>query len=151
MEFNSILEHKFKDGILIFKTRYVGDIDEAIVDIPFVVLENDEPVIVTRYIKEHVVEDKRQGHYNTWSKKTLKYHTRTIRRLYRLFEMDLKLTKMEQLKIRKINKAKGENKFGIKIPRSVKEALMFDKENKNTKWVDAIAKEIQNLLKLYQN
>ena len=31
MEFNSILDHKFKDGILIFNTRYVGDIDEAIV------------------------------------------------------------------------------------------------------------------------
>ena len=44
MEFNSILGHKFKDGVLIFKTRYVGDIDEAIVDIPFGVLKKDEPV-----------------------------------------------------------------------------------------------------------
>ena len=98
MEFNSILEHKFKDGVLIFKTRYMGDVDEAIVDIPFGVLKKDEPVIVAGYIKEHVVEDKRQGHYNTWAKKTLKYHTRTIRRLHRLFDMDLKLTKKEQLK-----------------------------------------------------
>ena len=62
MEFNSILEHKFKDGVLIFKTRYVGDVVEAIVDISFGVLKKDEPVIVPGYIKEHVVEDKRQGH-----------------------------------------------------------------------------------------
>ena len=56
---------------------------------------------------------------------------------------------MEQLKIRKINKTRNEkNKFGIRIPRNVKEALMFDKENKNTKWADAICKEIHTLLKL---
>ena len=59
MEFNLIFKHKFKDGVLIFKTRYVGDVDEAIVDIPFGVLKKDEPVIVARYIKEHVVEGKR--------------------------------------------------------------------------------------------
>ena len=53
--------------------------DEAIVDIPFGVSKKDEPVIVARYIKEYVVEDKRQGDYNTWAKKTLKCHTRTIR------------------------------------------------------------------------
>ena len=114
MGFNSILDHKFKNGILIFKTRYVGDIDEAIVEIPFGILKKDEPVIVPRYIKEHVVEDKRQGHYNTWSKKTLKYHTRTIRRLHRLFEMDLKLTKMEQLKSGKLTKPRVKINLALK-------------------------------------
>ena len=64
IELNSILEHKFEDGILISKTKYVGDIDEAIVDINFGgIKEKNEPDIVTRYIKEHVVENKQQGHY----------------------------------------------------------------------------------------
>ena len=108
--------------------------DKAIVDIPFGVLKKDEPAIVARYIKEHVVEGKRQGHYNTWAKKTLKYHTRTIRRLRRLYDVDMKLTKKEQLKIRKVCNNKNEkNKFGIKISRNAREALLFDKENKNTK------------------
>ena len=63
--------------------------------------------------------------------------------------MDLKLTKNKQLKIRKISKNRNEkNKFGIEIPQNVREALLFDKENKNTKWADAICKEIQTLLKL---
>ena len=53
-------------------------------------MKKEELVIVARYIKEHVVEDKRQGHYNAWAKRTLKYHTRTLRRLHRLFDMDLK-------------------------------------------------------------
>ena len=93
------------------------------------VLKKNEPVILAGYIKEHVVEDKRQGHYNTWAKKTLKYHTKTIRRLHRLFDMDLELTKKKQLKIRKICKNKSEKKkFGIKIPGNVREALLFDKE-----------------------
>ena len=37
--------------------------------------------------------------------------------------------------------------FGIKIPRTVEEALRFDKENGNSLWADAIAKETNSLLK----
>ena len=52
--------------------------------------------------------------------------------------------------VRRINKNNSEkNKFGIKIPRNVKEALLFDKESKITKWADAISKKVQNLLKMY--
>ena len=74
---------------------------------------------------------------------------RTIRRLHRLYDVDMKLTKKEQLKIRTISNNKNEkNKFGIKIPGNAREALLLDKENKNTKWADVICKQIQNLLKL---
>ena len=38
--------------------------------------------------------------------------------------------------------------FNIKIPRNVKEALLFDKINENMKWTDAIAKEMDALMKL---
>jgi hypothetical protein len=36
-------------------------------------------------------------------------------------------------------------KFGIKVPRSIKEALMLDADNKNTLWQDAIIKEMTNV------
>ena len=36
-------------------------------------------------------------------------------------------------------------KFGIPIPRNTHEALLFDKQNGNTKWADAIAKEMTGL------
>ena len=39
-------------------------------------------------------------------------------------------------------------KLGVKIPRNMKEALLFDKENKNNKWMDAVAKEIDALKRL---
>ena len=39
-------------------------------------------------------------------------------------------------------------KFGIKIPNSTREALLFDKLNNDTKWGDAIAKEMNGLCRL---
>ena len=36
-------------------------------------------------------------------------------------------------------------KMGIKVPRNIQEALLFDKENGNTKWADAIMKEMEGL------
>ena len=35
--------------------------------------------------------------------------------------------------------------FGYLIPRSYKEALEFDKENNNTKWVDATREEMDSI------
>ena len=44
------------------------------------------------------------------------------------------------------NKRNLENKrrerFGIKIPNTTREALVLDNENNDTKWVEAIAKEM---------
>lgn len=37
-------------------------------------------------------------------------------------------------------------KYGHKVPRSVKEALQFDKENEDHRWRDAIAKEMGNVI-----
>ena len=40
---------------------------------------------------------------------------------------------------------KRNEKFGISLPKNVKEALQLDKENGNTLWADAIATEIKNV------
>jgi hypothetical protein len=37
------------------------------------------------------------------------------------------------------------HKFGVKIPKSVKEAIAFDAENGNTLWWDATCKEMKNM------
>ena len=37
------------------------------------------------------------------------------------------------------------HKFGIRIPKDVEEAIKIDKENGNTLWQDAIAKEMGNV------
>jgi hypothetical protein len=37
------------------------------------------------------------------------------------------------------------HKFGIEIPKTVKEALALDRKNGNTLWADAIAKEMREV------
>ena len=55
---------------------------------------------------------------------------------------------MKQSKNARNAKIKNREKFGIRIPRNVREALQFDRENGNTKWADAIAKEMNALQRL---
>ncbi len=40
---------------------------------------------------------------------------------------------------------KRTHKFGIEVPKTVKEALALDRKNGNTLWVDAIAKEMKEV------
>ena len=47
--------------------------------------------------------------------------------------------------MRKTNKVK----MGVKIPHNILEALLFDRENKNTHWADAIMKEMAGLERLH--
>ena len=166
--FERIVEHEFKDGVLIFKALFISSQDEEMdFEIPFNILKRDAPVEVARYISLHVVEQKRNGRYNNWAKKVLKNHNRNIRRLYRMYNVDKTIrvarTKRgikNQHTIRRNNttNASGEKakkkkpimteKFGIKIPQNTRQALLLDRINKNTKWADAIAKEMDGLDRL---
>jgi hypothetical protein len=43
---------------------------------------------------------------------------------------------------------RGETKYGVQVPRNVREAFRLDEENKNMLWMDALSKEILALQKL---
>jgi hypothetical protein len=45
-------------------------------------------------------------------------------------------------------KYKNKVKMGIEVPRNTREALLFNKQNKNTLWADAILKEMSGLRRL---
>jgi hypothetical protein len=156
-KFDRILDHEFKDGVLLLKTRYCDDdIGEHDLTVPFPILKRDVPLELARFIRDKVVEDKRGGHYNLWAKSTLKAHARGIRRLYRSYNVDsmyrsyrtrrAKANRMPK-NARNAQAANDNNKIkmGIKIPRNTKETLFFDKLNKNTLWADAIFKEMCGL------
>ena len=49
-------------------------------------------------------------------------------------------------KLRKTQVAKTNLKFGLVVPKSVKEALDIDRKNGNTYWNDAIKKELKNVI-----
>ena len=83
-----------------------------------------------------MVENRRGGKYNTWAKKILVRAQRTIRRLKRIYNIS-KLTRLfnqHEIKVRRIscnrrNQKKGIRvKYGIEVPRNVKEALLMDKK-----------------------
>jgi hypothetical protein len=40
---------------------------------------------------------------------------------------------------------KRTHKFGIELPKTIKEAFALDKKNGNTFWADAIAKEVKDV------
>jgi len=159
-KFDRILDYEFKDGVLILKARYYDDdIGEHDLAVPFPILKRDVPLELARFIRDKVVEDKRGGHYNLWAKSTLKAHARGVRRLYRIYNVDptYRIYRTRRAKTNRMSKnarnaeatkIKNTVKMGIKVPRNTKEALLFDRINKNTLWADAIFKEMCGLRRL---
>jgi len=150
---------------------------DNVVEVPFGIMKKDEPVSLAKYIKRYVVESsRRNGTFNVWATKVLKANARAIRRLYRIKEVDKAFriggtkvsrrnrqlmrgevldTKDCQKEIkRKLSrnarnqKKKIREKFGIKISRNTREALLLDKKNGDSKWAEAICKEMDALERL---
>ena len=159
-KFDRILDYEFKDGVLLLKTKYLDDdIGEHDLTVPFPILKRDVPLELAHFIRDNVLEDKRGGHYNTWAKSTLKSHARGVRRLYRAYNVDsmYRTYRTRRAKANRMSKNartaietkhKNKVKMGIDVPRNTKEALLFDKQNKNTLWADAIFKEMCGLRRL---
>ena len=151
-EFNRIKSHYWDNGILTFTVELTSGTTYSI---PFTLLKTDRPIEVAKYIKHNVVENKRGGKYEQWSKKILTRAQRIIRRMNRHYNigriMRLKLCK--EMKIRRTSKNqrtlkdKNRTKFGIVIPNNVKHALLLDKQNNNQAWAEAILKEMNALTK----
>ena len=89
------------------------------------------------------------------AKKTLQDYDRDISRITRLYDFYLdENNNIYSVRRAVINKGKRKRKpfkekprykYGVKIPRDVKEALEFDKENGNNKWAEEMKLEIQSL------
>jgi hypothetical protein len=154
--FDRILDHVFKDGTLELRVQYRGGLETHILDVPFTILKKDVPLELARYIRAKVIDAIRHGFYNTWAKQTLKNHNRCVRRLYHVYNVDsvLRTRRAAFNNTTRVSrntrnaKEKKKEKFGIRIPRNTKEALIFDKENNNSLWAETIAKEMDALHRL---
>eukprot|EP00957_Ditylum_brightwellii_P087159 6633279-Ditylum_brightwellii.AAC.1 len=90
-ELDVIVDHHFKDGILILKTRNYSESNNSkdVWEAPFNALKKDTPLEVARYIQNHVTEASRKnGHYTTWTRNILKQATRSVKRMHHLFGAD---------------------------------------------------------------
>mmetsp|Transcript_19112 Transcript_19112/g.53224 ORF Transcript_19112/g.53224 Transcript_19112/m.53224 type:complete len:211 (+) Transcript_19112:619-1251(+) len=86
-EFRKILNHHWKDGILIFKAQFVTDVGNVVLDIPLRILQKDQPVQCAKYIKMYIVENssrRSSGPLGTWADSVLKENSNIIRRLRRV-------------------------------------------------------------------
>jgi hypothetical protein len=78
------------------------------------------------------------------------YHAYNVDALYRVYKTRRAKTNRMSKNARTEIQTKHKNKvkMGIEVPRNTREALLFDKQNKNTLWADAIFKEMSGLRKL---
>ena len=93
--------------------------------IPLYQVKDANPIKLAEYAISHGIQN--EPAFNWWVRQILRKRDRII-------------SKMKSRRLRK-----PRMKFGIKIPRNVKEALQFDKDNQNTFWEDAINKERENV------
>jgi hypothetical protein len=176
MVLTRILDHFWTNGILVLKTQYIGnDGRKFVLDTPFTQLKEDEPIPCAKYVREYIAEERRGNRpFNEWANKTLKIHGKTIRRMRRvnpnwrsnredvntsILRNAIKI-RTSTIRVRKIfrkkqesrnsrvTKQKNREKFGIPIPNTIKDAIRYDTEASNTKWADAIKKEMDNLDRL---
>eukprot|EP00957_Ditylum_brightwellii_P132468 10101988-Ditylum_brightwellii.AAC.1 len=74
-EFDVIVDHQFKNGVLILKARYYSESSDAkyVWESLFNTIKKDAPLELVKYIINNVVEIlQRNGIYNNWAKKVLK-------------------------------------------------------------------------------
>jgi hypothetical protein len=118
--------------------------------IPAVTLQIDDPVCLASFIERHPVERNRTGHWNNWSKTTLK-DIRTITRCLRQKYIIENLSKNKYYHCRRTVRRRKTNSnqlcsyLGGEIPRTVQEALSMDVKNQDNKWKEAIEKEISSI------
>ena len=95
---------------------------------PLNIITKDDPVTVAAYAKEHNLVD-------TPGWKFLRRYTCCAKHLRRLLNQTRRQSKNNAIRY----------KFGVQIPRSVKEAHALDKTNGDTLWAEAIALELLQL------
>ncbi len=88
-------------------------------------LKESHPLETAEYAVTHCIDH--ESAFNWWVPHVLKKHDRIISLVFKWTTCYLKRT----------------HKFGIEVPKTVKEALALDRKNSNTLWADAIAKEMK--------
>ena len=108
---------------------------------PVSVIRATDPLTLARYAQANQLTEKRGW---KWAKKMRVIKDRVIRMIRerrqangRAFVIKGKTKKQKQ---------GPKYKFGVRVPRGVKQSRAFDEENGNTQWGDAIKKEVSQLM-----
>ena len=117
----------------------------------------DYPRMAAQYILDNKVSRGKRDRNFSWASKTIRDVKRTARRITRLY--DLTITDTDAIKlVRRVQrngttnkKKKKQNfnkpvfKYGVQVPRTVRQALELDEKRGDDLWAEAIKKEIRTL------
>ena len=96
---------------------------------PLSVIANDDPVTCALYAQKHGLLEE-----PGW------------RRFKRIVKNQKKLRRMVNQSKLKSKRNSKRYKFGFEVPRNLADAIRLDKENKNTRWKDAMALELSQIM-----
>ena len=159
----SIIGHNMRNGLV--KLRVINTNTGLIVPASFEDCRSDLPNELAHYIEENGVGKKRGRRPErpcfTWAKELLRLQREIIRRVRRTtwksntYDVLGGMGAAHKIgKIRRVSaKAKRRMstgtriKYGVEVPANAEEAFALDKKHGNTMWEDAIAKEVDALMK----
>jgi len=101
---------------------------------PLEVMKRDDPVTVAKYAQENGLVEQSMW---KWAKRYIK-NEKKITRMYR------------QMLAAKSRKTGAKYQFGVRVPRSLKQAYELDRLNGDTGWGDVIKKEVNTLYETYE-
>jgi len=96
---------------------------------PMILIKSSDPLTMARYAHDHQLFDLKGW---KWCKRYHKDPSRFIRAV-----------RVYKSKVKRLFKT---YKFGVEIPKFIKQALLLDQQNGNQLWLDAINKEVNELL-----
>jgi hypothetical protein len=114
-------------------------------------LQNDGPMKLAKHIRDNLVERTRKGYWNTWARTTINDINNTNRKLRRMYKNITNIDPFYPYSRRIIRRQKRQfsiqmqTYLGIAIPRTVQEAISLDNKNQDSKWNDAMKKEIDGI------
>ena len=128
--FSEILEHRkvIHKGKSIIEVKVKWDTGEPTWE-PMNTIRRDDPVTLATYVKDHQLQDQPEW---KWARRYIKSPKRFLRYTTQMAKMKRKLG--------------PKFKFGVRVPRNLKEAFILDQENKDTLWKDAILKELRKIM-----
>lgn len=78
MQYMSIEGHIFRGGNFILNIRYRMVYGDQMMKIPFEIFKEDRPQEVAKYIRDNVMESRRDGRYSWWFREVLRISIRLI-------------------------------------------------------------------------
>ena len=136
-EFDALLDHRWsklpgRKGKIDVKVKWAGYDDPTWE--PMEVIKKDDPITLAKYAKEQNLLD-----YSIW--KWARSYSKNEKKYKRL---------LKQARLMKKRTGKAiKYQFGIRVPRNIREAYVLDSVNGDTKWHDAIEKEVKMLKDVY--